>query len=452
MAKLHKQLTLKIEQSGKVIYRRLTNRDKLSIGRRPDNDITIYGNHYPKKHILISRENNHFQLHLQKYMKGGVRVGQSRLTFEDMIIHNLLPLKGDSFYYPLTHDKKGFLIVGDAKISFRFDDPQSKTFEKFEVPKFKGYSWLYVTIKQMGRDIPFKTIVLSVAIIHALMLNYMSKNFKGFVPKVNVTKVPERFAKFIIKKPSVTKPEKNTLSSGVRKAEEEAEEEAKAESAEANKQKPKQAEKSRGKEVRPESQGILGLLSGTASTGQSSSMIDLLIDKGLVRDLDQVMTNSKLTIGKGTPSGTDFDELIALSEIGGGIDDILTDIDEVETVSFSEKRQVEIDRIGEMKGTANALGQRSEESVRAVMLSYTGRLTYIYEKYLKQNPNLNGKLVVEVEIAPSGLVANVTAISSTLNNREFELEILDVIRRWTYEPIDAGKVTVTYPLIFNKTE
>ena len=448
MPKIRKQLTLKIEQSGKVTYRRLTKHDKLSIGKKPDNDITIYGNHYPKKHILILRENNHFQLRLQKHMKGEVRVGQCRLTFKDMIIHNLLPLKGDSFYYRLTQDKEGFLIVGDAKISFRFDDPQSKTFEKFEVPKFKGYSWLYVTIKQMGRDIPFKTIVLSVAIIHALMLNYMSENFKGFVPEINVTKVPERFARFIVRKPPVSKPEKNALSSGVRKAEEEAE----AESAEANKGKPKQAEKSRGKEVRPESQGILGVLSGTGSTTQSSSMIDFLIDKGLARELDQVMTNSKLTVGKGTSGGTDFDELIALSEIGGGIDDILTDIDEVESVSFSEKVQVEIDRVGEMKGATNALGQRTEESVRAVMLSYTGRLTYIYEKYLKQNPNLKGKLVVEVGIGPTGRVTNVAVISSTLKNREFELEILDVIRRWKYEPIDEGIVTVTYPLIFNKIE
>ncbi|MFQ5824271.1 MAG: TonB family protein [bacterium] len=440
MAKSKTQLSLKIEQAGKVSYHRLTRNDRLTIGKNLNNDITIFGDHFPKKHILFSRNNNQFEIRIQNYMKGKVRVGQSQLSFKDMIVHNLLPVKGNSFSYSLTQNKEGYIIIGDAKISFRFVGGGTQDSRELSIPKFKGYSWLYATLKDMCRDIPFKAIVLLFIIFHALMLNYMSKHAKDFKPQVNVSKVPERFAKFIIKSPPTTKEIKKSTTRGVEEEE----------SSPTEKTERSRAEESRGKKAKPEAQGILGLLTGKGSTDHSSSTIDFLLDKRLVRELDQVMSNSKLQVGKGNNSGNDLDNLISLSELGSGIDDILDDINQVESVSFKQKGQIEIEQIGKMRGNHEALGKRTEESVRSLMLSYTGRLTYIYNKYLKRDPELRGKIVTEVVIEASGKVSNVKIVSSTVNNREFELEILNFIRRWQYEPIDKGTVIVTYPLVFNK--
>lgn len=440
MAKSKSQLSLKIEQAGKTSYYRLTKNDRLTIGKNPNNDITLYGDHFPKKHILFSKKHNHFQIRLQNFMKGEVRAGHSQLSFKDMIAHNLLPIKGNSFSYPLTQNKQGYIIVGDAKISFRIDAGNNQSASALSMPKFRGYSWFYATLKSLGRDLPFTALVLFFILFHAFILNYMSKHARGFKPRVNVTKVPARFAKFMVKSPSTPKEIEKSVARGA--------EEGSTGPTENAKRTP--SKRSRGKEANPEAQGILGLLTGTGSTDYSSNTIDFLLDKGLVRELDEVMTTSKLQIGKGATNSQDLDDLISMSEVGSGIDDILDDINQVESVSLGEKGQIEVERIGKITGSQGAVGKRSEESVRAMMLAYTGRLTYIYNKYLKRDPDLRGKIVVEVAIAADGTVARVKTISSSVNNREFELEILNVIRRLKYEPIDQGTVIVTYPLVFNK--
>ncbi len=438
MAKSAKQLLVKIEQSGKVSHRRLRKRDRLTIGQHPNNDVTIYGEQFPKRHALFARKNNHYQLNLNKHMRGEVHAGESRLTFRDMIAHHLLPLNKDSFTYPITEGKKGIVVAGDAKITFQFVEDAKEAAQV--LPKFKGYSWTYATFKDLGRDLPFKMVLVLMIVLHAFILRYMNTLPTDFRPQANAVKIPERLAKIIVKDTQVGFEDED---SNVRMGREDAEE---AEEADIE---------GRGKssEAPPERQGILGLLSGVGGTDQSSPLADFLLDKGLVKELDEVMSTTALQIGK-TPgsgnAGDDLNDLIAASEAGSGIEGILGDADQVESVSFGEKGRISVDRIGSMTGTGTGLGRRSEDSVRRVMLNYTGRLTYIYNKYLKHQSDLGGKMVVEVVIAASGAVSSVKLISSSLNKPEFEREILNFVRKWKYEAIDEGTVTVTYPLVFNK--
>ena len=432
MAKSVKQLLVKIEQSGKVSHRRLRKRDRLTIGQHPNNDVTIYGEHFPKRHDLFTRKNNHFQLNFNKHMRGEVHAGESRLSFHDMIAHQLLPLKKDSFTYPITEGKKGIIVAGDAKITFQFVDGTREAAQT--LPKFKGYSWIYATFKDLGRDLPFKIVLIFMIVLHVFILRYMNTLPTDITTQVNAIRVPERLAKIIVKNRPVGFIDEDST---VRRGREDAEQTDIASKAK------------KGSEAPPERQGILGLLTGVGGTEQSSLLADFLLDKGLVKELDEVMSTTALQIGRSNgKAGDDLNDLIAASEAGGGIEDILGNVDQVESVSFGEKGRISVDRIGSMTGTG--LGKRSEDSVRRVMLNYTGRLTYIYNKYLKHNPDLGGKMVVEVVIAASGAVSSIKLLSSSLNKPEFEREILNFVRKWKYEAIDQGTVTVTYPLVFNK--
>ncbi|MCZ6818822.1 MAG: AgmX/PglI C-terminal domain-containing protein [Calditrichaeota bacterium] len=438
MGRAKEKLLVKIEQDGTVVQRRLSKHDQLSIGQHPKCDVTVYGQQFPKKHILFAGKNSHFQMNLKDYIKGEVVAGDSRLSFKDMLVHNLLPKKGDTYLYPITQGKKGVVVVGDAKITFLCTNEGALPPEKHK-PKFIGFSWVYATLKELGRDLPFKAIFLVVIGLHVLLLKYMS-GLPEMVSAVHTRNVvPERLARIIVKQPDQPVVEKRTgATAGSAEAE-----------AEPDATRKKQRKNS--KPVRPESQGILGLLTGIGSSGNASGLADFLLDKGLVKELEQMMSETELTIGQGTiDRSDDFDNLIAASDLGGGIDDILGALDDVETVSLGEKGQIQIDRIGSMTGSQKALGSRTEESVRAVLLAYTGRLTYIYNKYLKRDPGLKGKMVVEVVIAASGSVASARLATSTMGNAEFEREVLSFIRRWKYDDIDEGEVTVTYPLFFNK--
>lgn len=445
MAKTERQLHLKIEQAGKVMHHRLRKNDRLTIGQDPKNDITVYGEKFPKRHTLLTGKNNHFQISLKQYMQGEVAAGESRLSFKDLLLHGLLPKKGDNFTYPVTRGKRGYVMVGDAKISFEWMDGTREAAPK--PPKFIGYSWAYATAKELGRDLPFKAVLLFFIIVHAFLLNYMS-GLPTDVPKpTDAQQVPERLTRIIVRNP--TTPEEARRGVNLPGAEEEAE-------STADKPSSGNRAKQGDREIRPENQGLLGLLTGTGQATQSNNLADFLLDEGLVEEMDQVMASSDLSVGKGTGEGDDLDELFAVSEAGGGIDDILEDMDS-ETSSgggstLGEKGRIDVDRIGSITGNEDALGKRSEESVRRVIQKYQGRLTYIYKKYLKHNPDLVGKIVAEVVIDADGSVADVTLVTSTLGHPELEREILNFIRKWEYTPIDQGQVTVTYPLFFNKIE
>ncbi|MCH8018754.1 hypothetical protein IH785_02765 [candidate division KSB1 bacterium] len=281
MAKSVKQLLVKIEQSGKVSHRRLRKRDRLTIGQHPNNDVTIYGEHFPKRHDLFTRKNNHFQLNLNKHMRGEVHAGESRLSFRDMIAHQLLPLKKDSFTYPITEGKKGIIVAGDAKITFQFVDGTQEAAQT--LPKFKGYSWIYATFKDLGRDLPFKIILILMIVLHVFILRYMNTLPTDITTQVNAIRVPERLAKIIVKNRPVGFIDEDST---VRRGREDAEETDIASKAK------------KGSEAPPERQGILGLLTGVGGTEQSSPLADFLLDKGLVKELDEVMSTTALQIGR----------------------------------------------------------------------------------------------------------------------------------------------------------
>jgi len=438
MAKLTKQLLLTIERAGKITRRQLTYEKRFTIGKDRGNDIILYEEKYPERFILFAKRNNHFRIHVKKFMSGEVQAGDSRLSFRDLILHGLLPAKNGSFFYPLTQDKWGFVVVGDVKISFQFVDADSRDTTRAELRKFKGpfllpspFKYGASELKGAYRKYHSRALVIA-AVIHLAGIGlYWSiagvQKEKPRVRTVQIVKYSE-----LAPPPSIA-PTSSGI--GIR---------------EGGGEKGGQG----GGGTRAETPSVLGLLTGISVGNQS----DLLLNKGLVKELDAVMSNSELHLGGGGNSkgkgdhdpGLDLDNLLSTGTGGSGIDDVLKGVDGVESVSLGEKSQIQLDQIGGMKGSSAALGKRSEDSVRQVMLSYTGRLTYIYNKYLKHNPELRGKLVVEVVIAADGSVSTVKIVSSNMNHPEFEREVVNFIRKWKYEPIDEGTVTVSYPLFFNK--
>ncbi len=112
-------------------------------------------------------------------------------------------------------------------------------------------------------------------------------------------------------------------------------------------------------------------------------------------------------------------------------------------VAFSSKPQ-------EIKGDAQEAKGRTYEAIGKVIKRQQARLVYVFEKFLKKNPDLSGKLVIKFTILSSGKVTNVSVVSSTIGNSEFESTITRYVKRWRFKAISggAGDVTVTYPFVF----
>jgi TonB family protein len=198
--------------------------------------------------------------------------------------------------------------------------------------------------------------------------------------------------------------------------------------------------------------GVLGFLEGVSDAGSSEDGLALNM-QAADGAVESVKMNRSLTVGRGQNPKGKIQEgaLFASSRNGQGIDDLIeVDIDAGEGIALRKGGRVQFAGFGGSGGTGGAYGARSEASLYAVLQKHLGRLQYIYEKYLRNNPTIGGKVEVEVVINADGTVAKVSFLSSDIRIDAFLEELAAVIRRWKYDPIDQGIVRVVYPLVFVK--
>jgi TonB family protein len=96
-------------------------------------------------------------------------------------------------------------------------------------------------------------------------------------------------------------------------------------------------------------------------------------------------------------------------------------------------------------GSANS---RGDEEIELVFQENKGNIFSIYNRYLRQDPTLKGKLVLQITIAPDGHVTNVRVVSSELKNPELEQKIVSRIKLFKFKPSNVDTVTVNYPIDF----
>jgi periplasmic protein TonB len=94
---------------------------------------------------------------------------------------------------------------------------------------------------------------------------------------------------------------------------------------------------------------------------------------------------------------------------------------------------------------------RSEEEIALVFDRNKGRIYNLYARALRDNAELQGKLVLEFTIAPNGTVTMCRVVSSELKDPELEREIVSLVRLFQFKPEDVDAVTATKPIDFFPT-
>lgn len=451
MDKQNKSLVIQVHQSDQVRQFVIHKGGKFTVGQRGDNDLTLFGQNYPKRHILFSQENGAFFLNVKRFVDGEISLDNSRLQIRDLIQHDVLPRKGDNLQIRLSPPKQGVLKISDIKIEFQFNQMQTQRAVPVSSPAF---SWTRATVKNLKSDLLFKSIFLFLFVLHTLAI-YAFRDYEVHITKkFDINRVPERLAKFIPKPPEAVVEFDNKSLSGL------------SENAESGNDKNKNGNRSSNnksgsrkgngeKRGNPAATaGLLGLLAGTGSGGKSSSIVDALVDHGLVADLNNIVGGgTHLKVAPGGNGKGDADPLDQLIGTGGsgGIDDFLSAMEEdVPQVTLTKKAKVDLVKPSKMTGSTEALGRRTEQSIMQVVMGRQGQITYLYEKHLKKNPNLRGKISIEFTIAANGFITEAKIIESTINLPELEQEILNLIKRLKFEPIPSGNVTTIFPFQFSK--
>ena len=91
---------------------------------------------------------------------------------------------------------------------------------------------------------------------------------------------------------------------------------------------------------------------------------------------------------------------------------------------------------------------RSADEIALVFTKNKGSIDAMYARALRDNPALQGKVVIELTIAPSGDITAARIVSTELNAPEFESKLLARIRLFKFEPKDVAALTATKPIDF----
>jgi TonB family protein len=95
-------------------------------------------------------------------------------------------------------------------------------------------------------------------------------------------------------------------------------------------------------------------------------------------------------------------------------------------------------------------GSRSPESILRVIRSHMGGFRYSYEKFLRANPKLGGKISLKFTIAPSGDIVAISIVKSATGSAALDQEIMEKAKRMKFDQIEKGNVTITYTLTLDK--
>jgi TonB family protein len=91
---------------------------------------------------------------------------------------------------------------------------------------------------------------------------------------------------------------------------------------------------------------------------------------------------------------------------------------------------------------------RGSEEIALVFSKNKGAIDAMYARALRDNPGLQGKVVIEITIAPSGEITAARIVSSDLKDPEFESKLLARIRLFRFDAKNVAPLTATKPIDF----
>lgn len=95
--------------------------------------------------------------------------------------------------------------------------------------------------------------------------------------------------------------------------------------------------------------------------------------------------------------------------------------------------------------------QRSIEDIRRVFDSNKGAIFAIYNRALRKDPTLQGQVVLELSIDPSGRVVDCKVVSSELSDATIVAKLVSRIRLFDFGARDVAMTTISYPVHFLPT-
>ncbi len=314
-----------------------------------------------------------------------------------------------------------------------------------------------------GMDLRFLIVILLSLLLHGLGAGWLHFVKVEKQEVVVLEKMPERFAKLIIEKPIPKEqpaPPQTAGTTGKAKPAEATEKKSTASPTSsgmvsAAEAKSRVAARTARVEKKIRTVGVLGMLTGAGKTAKGPAVVDVLA--GAARTKER---NTDLDAALAKMSGlTKAENVDVLShklvkskdvEISNTetIDDLMAGIGGPEPLNIEKRGNFVVQRPQSVEGAGSTSAKRDNNAISKVVSSHKTSIRMSYEKYLKRDPRLSGKVTIRFTISAEGRVIKVQVLENTTGNDNLAGDISRKIRMWRFEPVPEGVCTVTYPFVF----
>jgi TonB family protein len=159
---------------------------------------------------------------------------------------------------------------------------------------------------------------------------------------------------------------------------------------------------------------------------------------------------SSALVGKGPSSGVQIGGAAGGAQTSG-LNSLIRKDGAAGSMGEKGERAVAGKVVGQPRlSTVKGSGQLSKDEIQRVINSHVGELQYCYEKQLRQQAGLAGRVVLEWVVTPAGSVSVVKIATSSLSSSEAVNCMMDKVKKWKFpKPQGSGNVEVVYPFVFN---
>ena len=258
------------------------------------------------------------------------------------------------------------------------------------------------------------------SILAALVLPYIELPIPD---KEEVVEIPERIVKFLKKKQPKPKPKKAPKL--------------------ASKNKPTADDKKKARKKAAKT-GLLAFKNNFADLMDEANEAKLGASAKLSKQGSRAKSTSRSLVLAQAQSGSGGINSSSLSrDVGGAGGDI-------GAVKFSRVTSaIGVGAADDRPLTSGPGPSRTDEEIQIVFDRYKATLYRIYNRELRKNPTLQGKMVLRITILPNGKVSKANIESTDLDSALLSKKIIERVKRFNFgAKKDVSTITILYPIDF----
>ena len=447
-----KILRIGIIQGGRIVEERLVRkRENITIGQSAKNMFVVLSDALPRNWLLFEASGSGYTAHFSDGMDARIAVGNEIISLSQLKQTGKIQKRGAAWVLPLDERARGKITLADMTILFQFvtpppPQPRPQLPASVRGSALSGVDWFFATVAAIS------------FLAHLIFVIYLRN--VDWPRKPDIEAVPDRFVQMVVKKEE-------------KKPEPKKEEVAKTEEPKKEEKKKGDEEKKPKKELSDEEKAKLAEAKAKADAERRARLAEQVKSTGLLKLLGAKGADGSIAdvLGKGD---VDRDQEKAFQGVGGvGV----ANSDSLRGIKSGGSGSGRVADAGSLRGGAGIVGGETgkgagERTVKGAIKteapavdgdldpnmvakevrSRLGAIKACYERALKRNPNLSGKVVIHWTITQAGTVSGVDVEQDTLGDAEVASCIKALIARWRFPAPAGGSVDVSFPFVFQSSQ